>query len=224
MRGPLFVSFEGIDGSGKTTQIGRLVEFLERRERTVRVFREPGGTELGEQIRELVLSGGEVVPWAEVSLFAAARAQLVEHEIRPSLAAGIDVVCDRYLDSSVAYQGLARGLGEGPVLDWNLRVTGGLLPDVTFLLTLSAEDASTRIADSTSVFGVEVPSTHPDRLERESLSFRRRVERAYDELALRSGGRFVSLDASLPQATIAQRISTHVDSMLSADPLVAGSS
>src|SRR5579864_2740504 len=147
MRGPVFLSFEGIDGSGKTTQIGRLVEFLEGRGRMVRVFREPGGTELGERIRELVLSGGDVVPWAEVSLFAAARAQLVEKEIRPSLSAGVDVICDRYLDSPVAYQGIARNLGEDAVLEWNLRVTGGLLPDLTFLLALPAAEASARLSD-----------------------------------------------------------------------------
>ncbi len=123
MSGPLFVSFEGIDGAGKTTQIGKLVAFLEQRGRSVRVFREPGGTELGERVRELLLAGDDVVPWAEVSLFAAARAQLVVKEIRPALKAGSDVICDRYLDSSVAYQGLARGLGEDTVLDWNLRVT-----------------------------------------------------------------------------------------------------
>ncbi len=214
MRTSLFLTFEGIDGSGKTTQIERAVRFLEERGRSVRVYREPGGTELGERIRELVLGGGEVVPWAEVSLFAAARAQLVANEIRPALELGLDVICDRYLDSSVAYQGLARGLGEEAVLDWNLRVTGGLLPDLTFLLALPAEDASLRIATADAAGDRAV--TGPDRLERESLGFRRAVEHAYAALARRAPDRFVVLDATLHPDAIAalirDRLQTLVDS------------
>ena len=134
------------------------------------------------------------MPWAEVSLFAAARAQLVEKEIRPALAAGSDVVCDRYLDSSVAYQGLARGLGEDAVLDWNLRVTGGLLPDLTFLLALPP----TRRCGPDRRRRLERPARSDaslDRLERESTRFRQRVEEAYGELARALPDRIVALDA-----------------------------
>src|SRR5919204_4815426 len=116
---PIFVSFEGIDGAGKSTQVRRLKRFLEKRGREVLVAREPGGTELGEGIRHLLLNGGEVVPWAEACLFAAARAQLVEHVLRPALARGCDVIVDRYVDSSLAYQGVARGLGVTDVYDVN---------------------------------------------------------------------------------------------------------
>jgi dTMP kinase len=210
----LFITFEGLDGSGKTTQIGRLAEHLQSRGRSVRVFREPGGTELGERIRELVLSGGEVVPWAEVSLFAAARAQLVETEIRPALAAGDDVICDRYLDSSVAYQGYARGLGSQLVLDWNLRVTGGLLPNLTFLLALPAEAASARIGEDSPTDRSSRAEAALDRLERESLEFRRRVERGYLSLAGDHPERFVHLDASLAPSELAAKVAAHVDEAL----------
>jgi len=223
MTRPLFVSFEGIDGAGKTTQIGLLSDYLERRGRTVRVLREPGGTELGERIRELVLDGSpdDVVPWAEVSLFAAARAQLVAKEVRPALAAGSDVICDRYLDSSLAYQGLARGLGADAVLDWSLRVTDGLLPDVTFLLVLGADEASRRIEPSWTENPSAFPRSPPDRLERESPFFRCRVVEAYRELALRFPDRIVSLDAALPLASIAEAVRERVASLLCGEPMVA---
>jgi dTMP kinase len=210
----VFLSFEGVDGSGKTTQIDLLAASLEDGGHSVRVLREPGGTELGERIRELLLSGGEVVPWAEVSLFAASRAQLVDTAIRPALEAGYDVICDRYLDSSVAYQGIARGLGEDAVRDWNLRVTGGLLPDLTFLLALPAEDAAARIAPTAD--GAPMPERTPDRLERESLAFRRAVEAGYRALARQERGRIVSLDATLPADVIAREIRGRVDTLLGA--------
>jgi dTMP kinase len=221
MREPLFVSFEGIDGAGKTTQIGILAAYLEGQGRTVRVLREPGSTELGERIRELVLGGREIAPWAEVSLFAAARAQLVAMALRPALEAGNDVICDRYIDSSVAYQGLARGLGAEAVLDWSLRVTDGLLPDVTFLLALEADEASARIAESTPAQGSAFARAAPDRLERESLSFRRCVAEAYRELALRSPDRIVSLNAGLAPESLAEQIRNHVARLLCDEPIVA---
>ena len=132
----MFVTFEGLDGSGKSTQAELLRARLEADGVDVVATREPGGTELGEKVRDLVLHGGHVAPWAEALLYAAARAQHVDEVIRPALERGAAVICDRYLDSSIAYQGVGRELGLERVLDLNLAAVGGLLPDRTFLLSL----------------------------------------------------------------------------------------
>ena len=141
----MFVTFEGIDGSGKSTQADLLAEALRDEGRNVVATREPGGTKIGERIRELLLDRtAEISPWAEAALFAAARAQLVEQVIQPALGKNADVVCDRYIDSSLAYQGLARGLGVERVLELNLQATRGLLPDRTFLVVIEPEEAMRR--------------------------------------------------------------------------------
>ncbi len=188
----MFVTFEGVDGSGKTTQVALLAEHLREQGRDVVQTREPGGTEAGERIRELVLHGGDLAPWAEAALFAAARAQLVEGVIRPALDRGADVVCDRYIDSSLAYQGLARGLGVDRVLELNLIATGGLLPDRTFLLDLHVEEASRR------------RGSEPDRMEREGDDFASRVGDAYRELAGAFTRRIVRADASKSPEDVAR--------------------
>jgi dTMP kinase len=190
----VFVTFEGLDGSGKTTQVERLRTRLEAEGREVVATREPGGTPLGEGIRELVLHGHEMSPWAEALLFASARAEHVEEVIRPALERGADVLCDRYVDSSLAYQGIARGLGLERVLEVNLDAVGGLMPDRTFVLALDSETASGRVGES------------PDRIEREEPGFRTRVEAAFLELAERFPERIVVLDASLPADELAERI------------------
>jgi dTMP kinase len=190
----VFVTFEGLDGSGKTTQVELLRSYLEGEGRDVVATREPGGTELGERIRELLLQGGEVSPWAEAALFAAARAELVSRVIAPALGRGADVVCDRYLDSSLAYQGIARGLGVEHVLALNVSAIRGILPDVTFLLLLDADEAARRSGDD------------PDRIEREGGDFRRAVESAYRELAGIFPGRVVALDGSRPPEEIARAV------------------
>jgi dTMP kinase len=187
----MFVTFEGVDGSGKTTQARLLAEHLRAKGREVVATREPGGTELGEGIRNLLLHGGHVAPWAEASLFAAARSQLVEDVIRPALDRGADVVCDRYIDSSLAYQGIARGLGVDRVLELNLIATGGLLPDRTFLLDLPLDEAARRRGDER------------DRMEREGEDFAGRVEAAYHELAAVFPRRVVRADATRPTEEIA---------------------
>src|SRR5919206_3489578 len=128
----MFVTFEGLDGSGKSTQADLLREALAADGRDVVATREPGGTDFGERVRELLLHGGEMAPWAEAALFAAARAELAERVIRPALERGADVVCDRYVDSSLVYQGIGRGLGVEPVLELNRLATANLLPDRTF--------------------------------------------------------------------------------------------
>ena len=137
--GGMFVSFEGLDGSGKTTQVERLRARLEADGREVVTAREPGGTALGEQLRELVLHGGEMTPWAEALLYVAARAELVAEVVEPALARGADVLLDRYIDSSVAYQGIGRGLGLHEVLELNLLAVGGRVPDRTFVLAVDPD-------------------------------------------------------------------------------------
>src|SRR6476619_6413547 len=189
----MFVSFEGADGSGKSTQAQLLYETLAAEGRDVVLTREPGGTELGERARELVLNGPQMGAWAEAALFAASRAEHVEEVIRPALDRAAEVVCDRYIDSSLAYQGIARGLGVDAVLQLNLAVTGGLLPDVTFLLLLDPGVATRRHVD-------------PDRLEREGTQLQAKVDAAYRELAERFPDRIVTIDATGEPETIAREV------------------
>jgi dTMP kinase len=191
---PMFVTFEGLDGSGKSTQAELLRARLEADGLEVVATREPGGTELGEGIRDLVLHGGHVGPWAEALLYVAARAQLVDDVIRPALERGASVICDRYVDSSVAYQGAGRELGLERVLDLNLAAVGGLLPDRTFLLELDPKEVSSRI------------QRHFDRLEREGDDFRARTAAGYRELAARFPERIVVLDATRPAEELAEEV------------------
>src|SRR5438045_3289587 len=158
----MFVTFEGVDWSGKSTQADLLIGWLRDQGRTVTASREPGSTALGDGVRELVLHGDEMTPWAEAALYAAARAENAARVIRPALERGDDVVCDRYLDSSVAYQGAGRALGEERVRELSLTVTDGLLPDRTFLVLLDPTVARSRSG-----------SDH-DRIEREGDEFMRR--------------------------------------------------
>jgi dTMP kinase len=178
----MFISFEGLDGCGKTTQARFLARALEETGAEVVLTREPGGTPLGEQIRDLVLHGDHVAPWAEAALYAAARAQHVEELIRPALARGATVVCDRYVDSSVAYQGAGRELGVEEVLALNLTAVGGLLPDLTFLVEIDIETALARVGDK------------GDRIERAEAAFWPRVVEAYRTLAARFSERYVVVD------------------------------
>jgi dTMP kinase len=190
----MFITFEGVDGSGKSTQARLLTEHLRAEGRDVVQTREPGGTALGEQIRGLILGGGNVAPWAEAALFTAARAQLVDEVIRPALAEGADVVCDRYIDSSLAYQGIARGLGVERVLEVNLAATGHLLPDRTFLIVVPLEQAAQR------------RSAEPDRIESEGEEFVGFVDRAYRDLAGIFAQRIVTVDGTRPPAEVAEEI------------------
>lgn len=190
----MFISFEGVDGSGKTTQVELLAEQLRSQGREVVATREPGGTDLGERIRDMILHGDEMAPWAEASLFAAARAQLVDEVIRPALARGADVLCDRYIDSSLAYQGIGRGLGVERVLELNQLATAGLLPDRTFVLLVPLEEATRRRGSDS------------DRLERAGLEFVEFVDRAYQDLAQVFPTRIVCADGTQPPEELARLI------------------
>ena len=190
----MFVTFEGLDGSGKSTQAELLRVRLQADGVDVVSTREPGGTELGEGVRNLVLHGGDVGPCAEALLYVAARAQLVDDVIRPALERGAAVICDRYVDSSVAYQGIGRQLGLDRILDLNLAAVRGLLPDRTFLLELDPDEVASRI------------QRHYDRLEREGDDFRRRAADGYRRLAARFPERIVVLDAARPANDIAEDV------------------
>ena len=198
----MFVTFEGVDWSGKSTQAVLLAEWLRGVGRTVVATREPGGTTVAEGVRDLVLHGAHMAPWAEAALYAAARADHAAQVIRPALDRGDDVVCDRYLDSSVAYQGIARGLGEQRVRDLSLIVTEGLLPDRTFLVLLDPEEALRRATGD------------HDRIEREGAEFMEKVDAGYRALAAAEPNRIVAVDGARVAETIAEEIREHVRALL----------
>ena len=199
----LFITFEGGDGSGKSTQSKLLVDWLQRGGRTVVVSREPGGTDLGEQLREIVLHRrGEIAPRAEALIYAADRAHNIATKVRPALERGDVVVQDRYIDSSVAYQGAGRVLGATEVRDVSLWATESLLPDLTILLDL--HEGQDRLADRTTY----------DRLEAAGEQFHSRVREAYLELAAAEPQRFLVLDARDSVDAIAEAIRARVSSLI----------
>jgi len=198
----LWVTFEGGDGSGKTTQAELLREWLTARGRAVVRTREPGGTEVGRTIREIVLHHrGDLGERAEALLFAADRSHHVDTVVRPALERGDIVIQDRYLDSSVAYQGAARGLGADSVRDLSLWGTHDALPDVTVLLDLDPAVARTRLDADDKPF---------DRLEAERAEFHARVRHAFLDLAAAEPDRFVVLDATLAPEILAERIRNRI--------------
>lgn len=185
----LFISFEGIDGVGKSTQADLLETWLSEQGKTVVRTLEPGGTDVGVEIRKILLHHkGDLAPRAEAALFAADRAHHVASKIRPALERGEIVITDRYFDSSVAYQGAGRDLSRTEVRDLSLWAVGGLLPQLTVLLDLPAEEARSRRNTS---------GTEPDRLEREKTEFFETVRSAYLDLAAAEPDRFLVVDASV---------------------------
>jgi dTMP kinase len=203
----VFISFEGIDGSGKSTQAQRLEAHLRRADRAALLVREPGGTPLAERVRALVLAHEVAVsPFAELLLFSAARAQLVEEALRPALAAGTVVLADRFFDSTTAYQGGGRGLADVAWLaDFHRRVTGGLVPDRTFLLDVPPEVAARRRAGR---------DDGPDRIEAGGEAFFARVRGAYLALAEREPARVRVLDGTLPPDWLHEQIVRDVERRL----------
>jgi dTMP kinase len=199
----LFITFEGIDGVGKSTQLELLQSWLEESGREVVRTLEPGGTDLGQEIRHLLLHRkGDVSPRAEALLYAADRAHHVATKIRPALEAGKVVLSDRYFDSSVAYQGAARELDVQEVLNISLWAVGNLVPDLTVLLDLDAEAAIARRSKT----GVE-----PDRLEREKVDFFERARNQFLDLAVQP--RFLVVDANLSVDAIQDLIRKRVAAM-----------
>jgi dTMP kinase len=200
----LFIAFEGGDGAGKSTQAAELAKALESGGFTVLRTREPGGTAIGEKLRSLVLDHGHghIDAHTEALIFAASRAAHANQVIRPALERGEIVLTDRYIDSSVAYQGAGRGLGEGPVRDLSLTVTGGLLPDRTFVFLIDPDEARRRSG-----------SDH-DRIERVGGGFMHRVDAAYRALADAEPERIVALDGARPRDEIAEEVREHVRALL----------
>lgn len=184
----MFITFEGIDGSGKTTQITLLESWLRGKGMGVVSLREPGGTALSESVRGVLLSAKhDIVSRAELLLFEAARAQLVETVIRPAINRGEVVICDRFADSSTAYQGFGRGLPVEEVQQCNNIATGGLLPTITFFLDVSVEISLARASGR--------QTSAPDRMEKSGLEFFERVRNGYLALANAEPERFVIVPA-----------------------------
>ncbi len=194
-----FIAFEGGEGVGKSTQEALLAQYLTEVGKTVIRTREPGGTPAAEQIRNTVLSREHegMNPQSEALLFAAARGDHVARVIRPAIARDEVVICDRYIDSSIAYQGFARALGVDRVRDLSMWATGGLLPDLTILLTLDPEVSMKRVIN-------------PDRLESEPMQYHRDVADAFLEIVALDPGRYLVVDATGTKEEIAQVIRQRV--------------
>jgi len=210
------ISFEGSEGSGKSTQIMQLAERLSEAGYDVITVREPGGTELGEQIRNIIVhnsKGDEMCPETELLLFAAARAQLVREVIAPALMRGAIVVSDRFLDSSTVYQGIARNLALGPVNHINHFAVGNVMPDLTIVLDVPTEVSLQRIRQRASDL--------PDRMERENIDFYTKVREGYLLLAKELPERLVVINGCQAQAKIQQQIWTNVGNHLPAKPKAA---
>jgi dTMP kinase len=189
------IAFEGVEGAGKSTQLELLRQTLEKAGHQVVSTREPGGTTAGERVRSILLDRDSTLhPRAEALLFAAARAQLVQQVIRPALQRGETVLCDRYLHSSLAYQGVARDLGVEPVAAINAFATGGLMPDLVVLLVVDPAE------------GLGRGRGERDRIEDQDLEFHQRVERGFLELAAADPERFAVVDAARPAEQVAAEV------------------
>lgn len=213
MENGLLISFEGLDGCGKSTQLARLATLLRAAGIEPLLVREPGGTPLGEQVRAILLDPqtGDIAPAAEALLYAASRAELVRSTIEPALAAGRVVLVDRYVDSSLAYQGAGRGLGIERVLEANLLATAGRLPTATILVELDAATARERVLAAGEA---------EDRLEQAGSDFFARVHDAYEELAARWPERILRIDGAGDPETVGRRVDAALAPVLAAAGIV----
>jgi dTMP kinase len=203
------ISFEGSEGSGKSTQIARLAAHLQKTHREVLSTREPGGTEIGEQIRNIIVhnsKGDEMSAETELLLFTAARAQLVREIIAPALGRGAIVLCDRFLDSSTVYQGIGRNLAMDPVNQINRFAVGNVMPDVTIVLDVPTKVSLSRLKQRASDL--------PDRMERENVDFYEKVRTGYLLLAKGMPERFIVVDGTKSEDVVAKRIWTEVQARL----------
>ncbi len=195
------ISFEGSEGSGKSTQIALLAAYFQKEGRDVISTREPGGTEIGEQIRNIIVHnsrGDEMCAETELLLFSAARAQLVREVIVPALARNVIVLSDRYLDSSTVYQGIGRNLAADPVAQINRFAIGNVMPDITVVMDVPTEVGLARIRQRATDL--------PDRMERENIDFYHKVREGYLVLAKGMPDRFVVIDGTLSQDAIAKKV------------------
>lgn len=206
MRKGLFITVEGTDGSGKTTQIKLMEQYLKDMGNDVVLSREPGGTRISEMIRDLILDpeNKDISPLTEMMLYAAARAQHVSQVIRPAIESGKCVICDRFVDSSYAYQGCGRGVDLKTIADVNRAAIDGVVPDITFFLDLDPRVAMER----------RVKSTGADRIEQEKMDFHIRVYEGYERMALLYPERIKTIDASKSIEEISSQINIYLKEIL----------
>ena len=200
----LLISFEGIDGCGKSTQAKLLLNYFQSLGRTVSLHREPGGTDIGERIRDILLDANhtEMSPYTELLLYLSARAQITSQIIIPALSRNEDVIMDRFMDSSTAYQGYARGLGIECVQRLNLIATQGIIPDVTFVIDCDPAISLNRL------------SLKPDRLESEGIAFMMKVREGFIDLCHRESKRMVLINGERQIGVIEEDIKRHIDAMV----------
>jgi dTMP kinase len=207
----LFITFEGPDGSGKTTQAQLLYEYLQERGYPVFLTREPGGTGIGDQIREVLhsLENTEMLPQAEILLYSASRAQLVGQIIRPHLARGEIVLCDRYADSTLAYQGYGHGLNLQVLQVITSFATGGLKPDLTIYLDIDVEEGLRR-----KLAAYQIGEAEWNRMDQQEIVFHRRVREGYLQMAAAEPERWVIIEAAQPPDVAQRAIRTEVEARL----------
>ena len=203
MKKGLFITFEGLDGSGKTTQIKLLNSYLKGEGFDVILTREPGGTEIGRKIREILLDkkNQDISHKTETFLFLASRAELTSKVIVPALGEGKIVICDRFFDSTLVYQGIARGLGVEEILEMSLWATDGLVPDITFLLSMKVSRCDKRIKEA---------NRKKDRIEMEENNFKEKIYKGYLDIARKNKERFVVIDAEKSIESIFEEIKSKV--------------
>lgn len=202
----IFITIEGTDGSGKTTQIKLIEEYLKQKEFDVIITREPGGTKVSEKIRDLILNpeNTDITSITEMMLYASARAQLVGQLIKPALKEDKAVICDRFVDSSFAYQGFGRGVDLKTIADVNRAAVDGIDPDITFFMDIDPEVAIKR----------RIESTGADRIEREKLDFHKKVYQGYKKLSILYPERIKTIDAANTVEEIFNEIKEYLDELL----------